>query len=67
MTDPGFEVDVVVDADLRTLTEVWMGDARFADALADGSITMRGPRELTRRIPEWFGQHPILAGVGRGN
>ncbi len=66
LTDPGFEVDVVVDADLRTLTEVWMGDARFADALADGRITMRGPRELTRRIPDWFGQHPILAGVGRG-
>ncbi len=66
LTDPGFEVDVVVDADLRTLTEVWMGDARFADAMADGRITMRGQRELTRRIPDWFGQHPILASVGRG-
>ena len=59
LTDPGFEVDVVVEADLRTLTEVWMGDARFADALADGRITMRGPRDLTRRFPDWFGQHPI--------
>ncbi len=66
LTDPGFEVDVVVDADLRTLTEVWMGDARFTDALADGRIRMRGQRDLTRRIPEWFGQHPILASVGRG-
>ena len=43
LTDPGFEVDVVVDADLRTLTEVWMGDARFADALADGRITHARP------------------------
>ncbi len=67
LTDPGFEVDVVVEADLRTLTEVWMGDARFADAMADGRITLRGQRELTRRIPDWFGQHPILARVGRGN
>ena len=55
-----------VDADLRALTEVWMGDARFTDTLADGRITMHGPRELTRRIPGWFGQHPILAGVGPG-
>jgi DNA-binding HxlR family transcriptional regulator len=66
LTDPGFEVDVGVDADLRALTEVWMGDARFTDTLADGRITLHGPRELTRRIPGWFGQHPILAGVGRG-
>jgi DNA-binding HxlR family transcriptional regulator len=66
LTDPGFEVDVAVDADLRTLTQVWMGDARFVDALADGRITLRGPRELTRRVPDWFGQHPILASVKRG-
>ena len=44
-----------------------MGDARFVDALSDGGITMHGPTELTRRIPEWFGQHPILAAVARGN
>jgi DNA-binding HxlR family transcriptional regulator len=66
LTDPGFAVDVAVEADLRALTEVWMGDARFVDALADGRIAMHGPRELTRRIPDWFGQHPILASVGRG-
>lgn len=66
LTDPGFDVDVAVEADLRTLTEVWMGDARFVDALADGRITMQGPTELTRRIPGWFGQHPILAEVARG-
>jgi hypothetical protein len=66
LTDPGFEVDVAVDVDLRTLTRVWMGDARFVDAVAEGRITLKGPRELTRRIPDWFGQHPILASVERG-
>ena len=66
LTDPGFAVDMTVEADLPTLTKVWMGDARFADALADGRITMSGPTQLTRRIPNWFGQHPILANVGRG-
>ncbi len=65
LTDPGLAVDVVVEADLRTITEVWMGDARFADGLADGRITLRGPTDLTRRVPGWFGQHPILAGVVR--
>ncbi len=66
LIDPGFDVDVAIEANLRTLTEVWMGDARFGDGLADGRITMEGPRTITRRIPDWFGQHPILAGVARG-
>ena len=33
------------------LTEVWMGDARFVEALADARIMMHGPTEITRRIP----------------
>jgi DNA-binding HxlR family transcriptional regulator len=66
LTDPGFEVDVVLDAELRSLTQIWMGDARFVDALAEGRIVLTGPRELTRRIPDWFGQHPVLASVQRG-
>ena len=66
LTDPGFEVDVLIDADLRTLTQVWMGDATFNDALADGRITLAGQRELTQIIPDWFSQHPILASVERG-
>jgi DNA-binding HxlR family transcriptional regulator len=61
LIDPGREVDVTVEADLRTLTEVWMGDTGFAEALADGRIVLHGPTRLTRRIPAWFGQHPRFA------
>jgi DNA-binding HxlR family transcriptional regulator len=63
LIDPRREVDVTVEADLRTLTEVWMGDADFADALADGRIVLRGSSRLTRRIPGWFGQHPRFAKI----
>ena len=66
LTDPGFELDVTLEADLRTLTEVWMGDTTFTGGLASGRIILQGPRKLTRRVPDWFGQHPILASVGRG-
>lgn len=63
VTDPGRQVDVTVEADLCVLTKIWMGDARFADALADGLIVLHGPTQLTRRIPTWFGQHPQFAKV----
>ncbi|MGH8996096.1 MAG: winged helix-turn-helix transcriptional regulator, partial [Acidimicrobiales bacterium] len=63
LADPGRDVDVIIEADLRALTEVWMGDARFGDVLADQRITLRGPSRLTRLIPGWFGQHPLFAKV----
>jgi DNA-binding HxlR family transcriptional regulator len=65
-TDPGMEVDVQIKADLRTLTQVWMGDAHFEEALRTGQIEVLGPRPLTRGLSDWFGQHPILAQVPRG-
>ena len=63
LTDPGRDVDVTVEADLRALTQVWMGDLRFTDALADRRITLRGPVRMTRRFPAWFGENPHFAKV----
>jgi DNA-binding HxlR family transcriptional regulator len=63
LTDPDRPVDVVVDADLRAFTMVWMGDTAFADAESAGDITVTGPRTLTRRIGGWIGHHPILGAV----
>ncbi len=67
LTDPGHPVDVVIEADLRSLTRVWMGDAQFLDEVAAGNIALEGPTSLTRRIPRWLGQHPVLAGVERAS
>jgi DNA-binding HxlR family transcriptional regulator len=64
LTEPGWEVTATVDADLRVLTQVWMGDMTFAAALRDGGLRIDGPTEVRRRIPAWFGQHPVLAAVG---
>lgn len=64
MVDPDRPVDVVVAAPLRELTRVWMGDTTFTESVADGTITVTGPESLARRLPTWFGQHPILAPIG---
>jgi DNA-binding HxlR family transcriptional regulator len=63
LVDPGHEVDLWVKADLKALTQVWMGDLTMRQCLADGSIELVGPRALTRRFPEWLGRHPVLGGV----
>ena len=63
LVDPGFQVDVVIRADLQALTKIWMGDSTYAAELADGRIEFLGPPRLIRRIPDWLGQHPALAQV----
>ena len=65
LVDPERPVDAVLDADLRTLTEIWMGDINFCDGLQRGDIVLLGPDTLTRRIPSWFGRHPVLAPINQ--
>jgi hypothetical protein len=54
LKDPGFQVDIVVTADLRTLTRVWMGDVRLADPVRAGLIRLDGPPPLVRALPTWL-------------
>ncbi|HEU5456452.1 MAG TPA: helix-turn-helix domain-containing protein [Nocardioides sp.] len=63
LVDPGHEVDLWVKADLRALTQVWMGDRTMRQEIAGGAIELTGPRPLVRRFPDWFGRHPVLGGV----
>ena len=53
--DPGHDVDVEVEADLRTMTRVWMGWRDLNAALADGSLTVTGPRAHVASMREWLG------------
>ena len=63
LVDPGHEVDLLVVAALRSLTQVWMGDRTMRSAMDDGSIELHGQRDLVRRFPEWLGVHPVLGSV----
>src|SRR5262249_14386314 len=47
-------VDIVVSADLRTLTRVWMGDVRLAETVRAGLIRLDGPPPLVRAFPTWL-------------
>jgi DNA-binding HxlR family transcriptional regulator len=53
--DPGFEVDLTVSADLRTMTRVWMGDLAIAAALRTGALKLRGSPALRLSFPDWIG------------
>jgi DNA-binding HxlR family transcriptional regulator len=54
LKDPGYETDLVVDADLVALTQAWMGDVRLADAMRSGRVRVDGPTALVRAFPGWL-------------
>jgi DNA-binding HxlR family transcriptional regulator len=64
LSDPGFGVDLVVDADLRTMIMVWMGDVTLAAALRAGAVAISGSPALARAFPGWL-RLSVLAGVER--
>jgi DNA-binding HxlR family transcriptional regulator len=64
LSDPGFGVDLLVDADLRTMIMVWMGDVPLTDALRAGRVVVTGTPALERAFPRWL-RLSVLAGVER--
>ena len=52
--DPGYEVDLYVEADLAAMAAVWLGDKTFEAALRSREIRLIGPRELAKAFPKWL-------------
>jgi len=52
--EPGFEVDVYVDADLAALSRVWLGEIPMRQAIREGGINLNGERQAVRDFPSWL-------------
>lgn len=55
LVDPGHDVDLWVEADLLTMTKVWLGDVRFLEAARCGASQLTGPSRFRRAFPGWLG------------
>jgi DNA-binding HxlR family transcriptional regulator len=51
---PGFDIDLVLTADVGTLYDVWLGRTTLGDALRAGMLGLDGTPALTRAFPHWF-------------
>lgn len=61
--DPGFDVDLYVVTDLRTMTAIWMGVENVRAALATARMTLTGDRRLAADIQSWLGLSPFARAV----
>ncbi|HWT29449.1 MAG TPA: helix-turn-helix domain-containing protein [Propylenella sp.] len=59
--DPGFDVDLYVTTDLRTMTSIWMGLTAIRDALAANALMLTGDRQLAADIQKWLRLSPFAA------
>jgi DNA-binding HxlR family transcriptional regulator len=60
--DPGFDVDLFVSVDLRTMTAIWLGLDTVARAMERGALLLTGDPELAASTQTWLG----LSGFANG-
>jgi DNA-binding HxlR family transcriptional regulator len=65
MISHGFDVNVMIETDVRTLADVWLGQTGYKDAMRDGKLQIDGPRALLKTFPEWFGESAIATAAAR--
>ena len=54
LTEPGFDLDVLVTADLATFYQIWLGRISYFDALNDNLVEVDAMPSLARALPTWF-------------
>ena len=59
--DPGFEVDLYVTTDLRTMTAIWMGMTTVRQAAATDKLSLTGDGGLAGQMQIWLGLSPFAA------
>jgi DNA-binding HxlR family transcriptional regulator len=55
LNDPGYDVELFIVTDVRTMTAVWMGDLSLASAVASGALEVHGTMDLRRSLKAWLG------------
>lgn len=54
-TDPGFPVDLQVDAETQAMAAVWVGKLDLGTAMRSRQVKVSGPEHLVRSFPDWIG------------
>ena len=57
--DPGFDFDLYVSVDLRTMTAIWMGLDTVRAAVASRRMMLTGSRQLATAMQSWLGLSPF--------
>ncbi|MGA7280107.1 MAG: helix-turn-helix domain-containing protein [Desulfocapsaceae bacterium] len=51
--DPGKDVDVYFTTNVKTMTDIWMGNTTYRKARKEGNLKIIGDRNIMRHISTW--------------
>jgi hypothetical protein len=57
--DPGFDVDLYISVDLRTMTAIWMGLDTVRAAVGSKRMMVTGDRQIASAMQTWLGLSPF--------
>ena len=57
--DPGFDVDLYVSVDLRSMTAIWLGLDTVRGAVSNRRMVLTGSRQLASSMQTWLGLSPF--------
>jgi DNA-binding HxlR family transcriptional regulator len=63
--DPGFEVDLLVQSTLRSMTAVWMGLTNVQAEVKTGQIEIDGDTAIAHDMQKWLSLSPFAGGARR--
>lgn len=67
LSHPGFEIDMLVTADIATLFKVWLGRMEFSEAVHQQQIEIDAVPALARAFPDWFAYSYAVPAVRAGS
>jgi DNA-binding HxlR family transcriptional regulator len=63
LKNPGFDIDVVVSADIAAFYRVWLGRVTLAEALRKRQVRLEGASADVRAFSSWFAWSPMVDAV----
>ena len=63
LKDPGFDIDVLVTADIMAFYRVWLGRLTLSEALRRNEVQLDGSPGDIRAFPQWFFWSPMADAV----
>ena len=59
LSNPGHEVDIVIKCSLKTMSEIWICEQQFGDAVKKGDIKILGDAKLASKLQDWLRSSPL--------
>ena len=59
LSDNNFDVNILIQCALKKMTEVWVCQQRFSEAVRKGDIKVLGDPKLANRLEKWLGASPL--------